>query len=102
MNCFSGIGVPFSSGERLGLLQRGSAHPAATDDRRCQSDFTPEQRHVLELAFNSTIRKLDLVDRDDPVCEIAAQRMINIYKRGVTDAVALTEITIREIVLPKE
>jgi hypothetical protein len=66
-----------------------------------QGKFTPEQRHTLELAFRATIRKLDLVDRDDPVCHIVAKRMIDIHKRGVTDAVALSEITIREIGLPK-
>ncbi len=59
--------------------------------------FTPEQRHVLELAFNNALRKLDLVDRNDPICELVAQRMIDVHNRGVTDAVALTEVTIREI-----
>ncbi len=66
-----------------------------------QSDFTPEQRHIIQLAFNNTIRKLDLVDRGDPICEIIARRVINAYKRGVTDAVALSEITIREIAAMK-
>lgn len=66
------------------------------------SDFAPEQRHVLELAFNSTLRRLNLVDRNDPVCEIVARRLINVHKRGVTDAVALTEVTIREIGLPND
>ena len=59
--------------------------------------LTPEQRHVLELAFNSTLRKLDLVDRDDPICGLVAERIMDIHRRGVMDAVALTEITIREI-----
>jgi hypothetical protein len=61
------------------------------------SKLTPEQRHVIELAFNSTLRKLGLVERNDPLCALIARKMIDIYKRGVTDAVALTEITVREI-----
>jgi hypothetical protein len=59
--------------------------------------ITPEQRHVIELAFASTLRKLHLMDRNDPICEIVAARMIDIHNRGVTNAVALTELTIREI-----
>ncbi|MDT4737067.1 hypothetical protein [Bradyrhizobium sp. WYCCWR 12699] len=63
-------------------------------------DLTPEQKHVLELAFNHALRKLDLVDRDDPICDLIAKRMIDISMRGVTDAVALAEITVREIKQP--
>ena len=63
--------------------------------------LSPDERHVLLLAFNSALRKLELVDRDDPICALVAQRMIDIHKRGVTDAVALCEITIREIGPPE-
>jgi hypothetical protein len=63
--------------------------------------LSPDERHVLSLAFNSALRKLELVDRDDPICAIIAQRMIDIHKRGVRDAVALCEITIREIGVPR-
>jgi hypothetical protein len=37
------------------------------------SSLTPEQRHVLSLAFEAALRKLNLVDRDDRLCEIVAQ-----------------------------
>ncbi|MHC2334240.1 hypothetical protein [Bradyrhizobium sp. USDA 4454] len=56
-----------------------------------------EQRHVIELAFNSTLRRLNLVDRSDPLCDLVDKTMIKVYERGVTNAVALAEITIREI-----
>ncbi|MCA1375929.1 MULTISPECIES: hypothetical protein [Bradyrhizobium] len=65
-------------------------------------DLTREQEHVLELAFNHALRKLDLVDRSDPICDLLAKRMIDIHMRGVTDAVALAEITVREIRAPKQ
>lgn len=38
------------------------------------SDFTPEQRRVCEMAFNNT--KLSLVDRNDPLCEMIAHKII--------------------------
>lgn len=63
--------------------------------------LTAEARHVVQLAFSSALRKLDLVDRSDPICDLIAKKMIELHKRGVTDAVALTEVTMREIGAPK-
>ena len=65
------------------------------------NDFTPELAHVLELAFNATLRKLYLVDRNDPICVIVAQKVIDIHKRGVRDAVAISEMAARELRVPK-
>ena len=65
-------------------------------------DLTHEQEHILELAFNHALRKLDLVDRSDPLCDLVAKRMIDIHMSGVTDAVALAEMTVREIKLPRQ
>ena len=62
------------------------------------SYFTSEQRQVLELAFNSTLRKLNLVDRNDPICEMVARKIIEIGAAGVTNAVAISEIAFRELV----
>jgi hypothetical protein len=59
--------------------------------------FTPEQRHVLELAFKTTLRKLELVDRDDPVCEIVARKVIQIEATGVKNAIAISEIVVRQL-----
>ncbi|WP_439373952.1 hypothetical protein ACRQ5Q_31445 [Bradyrhizobium sp. PMVTL-01] len=60
-------------------------------------DLTPEQRHVLELAFRRTLRKLNLVDRNDPICEIVARKVIEVGATGVTNAVAISEIAFREL-----
>ena len=62
------------------------------------SNFTPEQRHVLELAFNAALRKLNLVDRNDPICEMVARKVIEIGATGVTNAVAISEIAFRQLV----
>ena len=66
------------------------------------NQLTPEQQHVLEVAFKHTIRKIGLVDRDDPICALVAQTMVALNRSGVTDAIALTELTLREISSPKE
>ncbi len=61
------------------------------------ADLTPEQRHVYELAFNATLRKLNLIDRSDPICEIVARRVIEIGSSGVTNALAISEIALKEL-----
>ena len=61
------------------------------------SNFTPEQRHVLELAFNNTLRKLNLVDRNDPICEFVARKVITIRESGTTNAIAIAEIATRQL-----
>jgi hypothetical protein len=64
--------------------------------------LSPEQHHVLELAFRHAIRKIGLVDRDDPICVLVAKKMVDLHRQGVTDAIALTELTIRQVSPPKE
>jgi hypothetical protein len=59
------------------------------------SELTPEQRHVLSLAFDDALRKLNLVDRNDPICEMVARKIIEI--NGVTDPIAITEIAVRQL-----
>src|SRR5579863_9508923 len=67
------------------------------------SKFTPEQRHVIELAFKSALRNLDLVDRNDPICEIVAHKIIKVAENGVViDAVAIAQMVIRELCVPKD
>jgi hypothetical protein len=65
-------------------------------------DYTPEQRQVLELAFNNTLRKLGLVDRSDPICEIVAHTIIKIAENGMPNAADLGEIAIKELGFPDE
>ncbi|MDA9441293.1 hypothetical protein XH98_19785 [Bradyrhizobium sp. CCBAU 51745] len=60
-------------------------------------DVTPEQRHVIELAFKSTLRNLNLIDRSDPVCEIVARKVIEIGTNGVSNAVAISEIAYKQL-----
>jgi hypothetical protein len=60
-----------------------------------EGSFTSEQRNVLVLAFNQTLRKLSLVDRSDPICEVVAHEIIDINASGVTNAVAISEIAFR-------
>jgi hypothetical protein len=61
------------------------------------SKLTPEEQEALKAAFVQTLRKLHLVDRNDPVCEIVAHKIVEINKRGALDPNAICEIAVREL-----
>ena len=61
------------------------------------SRLTAEEQSVLKLAFGRALRKLYLVDRDDPVCDIVARKVIEIGATGVTSPIAISEIVVRQL-----
>jgi hypothetical protein len=62
-----------------------------------ETNLTPERRHVLQLAFDNTLRKLDLVDRNDPICDIVARKVIELGANSNTNAIAISEIAYRQL-----
>jgi hypothetical protein len=62
-----------------------------------EGHFTPQQQDILVLAFNNALRKLHLVNRNDPICEIVARKVIEIEATGVTNAVTITEIAVKQL-----
>ena len=61
------------------------------------SNLAPEEQQALKQAFDRSLRKLHLVNRNDPVCEIVAHKIIEIGKRGARNPVAICEIAVREL-----
>ncbi len=47
-------------------------------------------------AYRKTLRALCLVDRDDPVCEIVARRIIEISATGIGDPGQISRVAIEE------
>jgi len=45
----------------------------------------PEQVERLNRAYSFALRRLSLVDRNDPVCEIVARKVIEIDAAGIRD-----------------
>jgi len=58
---------------------------------------TPEEQAALNAAFVRVLRKLQLVDRNDPVCDIVARKTVEIGKRGSHDPVAICEMVMRKL-----
>jgi hypothetical protein len=60
------------------------------------SEFEPEQIAVMTRAFDMALRALHLVDRDDPICEIVARKIIQIGS-GVTDPVEIAKMAVVQL-----
>ena len=64
------------------------------------SPLEPEQIRSLVAAYERTLRKIGLVDRDDPITEMIARKIVEIAQTGVQDPVQLSAKTIKEIGIP--
>jgi hypothetical protein len=60
------------------------------------SSLQPEEISRLVAAYEQALRALDLVDRNDPVAEIVAKKIIEIGKRG-GDAVEIAKLAVNEL-----
>jgi hypothetical protein len=61
------------------------------------SSLGPEEIAVLTDAYERTLRKLSLVDRNDPVAEMVARKIIELGQRGVREAAHLVELAVKEL-----
>ena len=53
--------------------------------------FGPDDIQVLVTAFEEALRELRLVDRTDPVAQLAAKRIIELAQQGERDPIRLRE-----------
>ena len=61
------------------------------------SPFGPDEIAVLADAYERTLRKLNLVDRNDPITEMVARKVIELGQRGVREAQRLSELAVKEL-----
>jgi hypothetical protein len=57
----------------------------------------PEEIKVLTDAYERTLQKLSLVDRNDPITEIIAKKIIELGQRGVREAKQLSDLAAKEL-----
>jgi hypothetical protein len=62
------------------------------------SNLGPAQQEILNLAFIRALRLLHLVDRNDPICEIVARKIMEIGAAGARDPVVISEIAVRKLI----
>jgi hypothetical protein len=60
----------------------------------------PEEIRRLTTAYEQALRGLGLVDRDDPLSEIVAKKVIKIAQGGVRDPADIAALAIMELRAP--
>ena len=61
------------------------------------SPLGPEEISVLTDAYERTLKALSLVDRNDPLTEMIAKKIIELAQRGVREAKQLSALAIKEL-----
>ena len=64
------------------------------------SAFGPEDIEQLSTAYEDALRTLELPDRDDPITQIIAQRIIEAAKTGVRDPAKLCNLAVKDLRMP--
>jgi hypothetical protein len=60
----------------------------------------PEDVERLNRAFTFTLRSLSLVDREDPICEIVARKVIAIDAAGTHDPQEIAQLATKQLGIP--
>ncbi|MCC8941671.1 hypothetical protein H8A99_35905 [Bradyrhizobium sp. Arg68] len=66
-----------------------------------QGKINPDEVERLNHAFTFTLKRLHLVDRDDPICEIVARKVIEIDRAGTHDPQEIAVQVAKEFGIPK-
>jgi hypothetical protein len=65
------------------------------------ANLSTEEVERLNRAFTMTLKRLYLVDRNDPVCEIVAQKIIQIHKAGTLDPGEIAKVAANDLGVSK-
>ena len=60
----------------------------------------PEEVERLNRAYSFTLRRLSFADRDDPVCEIVARKVVEIDAAGTHDPEEIASLAVTRLGLP--
>ncbi|MDQ1390985.1 MAG: hypothetical protein QOF56_4439 [Acidobacteriaceae bacterium] len=60
----------------------------------------PDDIRRLKKAYNRALRSLSLVDRNDPLTELIAKKIVEIRKAGVTDPNEIYKMAIKALGIP--
>jgi hypothetical protein len=64
------------------------------------SAFGPEDIRLLATAYESALRALKLNDRDDPITQLVAKRIIEAVQTGLRDPDSLCATAIKDLSIP--
>ena len=75
----------------------GNADQSAVQGRQDQAG---EEVERLNRAYTFTLKSLSLVDRNDPVCEIVARKIIEIDAAGTYDPKEIARLAVKRLGVP--
>jgi hypothetical protein len=61
------------------------------------SAFQPEEITSMTAAYEDALRVLQLADRQDPITELVAKKIIEVAELGETDPVRIRELALKEL-----
>ena len=62
--------------------------------------FEPEDIERLVTAYELTLVALRLKDRDDPITQLVAEKIIAIGRLGIEDPAEISQLALKELGLP--
>lgn len=64
------------------------------------SSFGPDEIRVLNDAYEDALRALYLIDRNDPLTEIVARKIVQVVQSGTRDPRQIAGMAIKSLGLP--
>jgi hypothetical protein len=61
------------------------------------SSFSPEELSKLGAAYERVLETLGLADRNDPMTELVARKVLAIHQTGVCDPVRLSQLAVEDL-----
>ncbi|MBV8918289.1 hypothetical protein [Bradyrhizobium sp.] len=61
------------------------------------SNFSAAEIEILNRAFDRALKTLGLVDRNDPITEIVAAKIIAAGERGLRDPKEISDVALKEL-----
>ena len=65
-----------------------------------EGEIKPEEVDRLNRAFTFALKSLHLVDRNDPVCDIVARKVIEIDAAGTHEPKEIAKIAAKQLGIP--
>jgi hypothetical protein len=62
----------------------------------------PEDVERLNRAFTYALQRLHLVDRNDPICDIVARKVVEIDRAGTRDPEEISELAAKQLGMPEQ
>jgi hypothetical protein len=59
--------------------------------------FSPEHCEAMAAAFEALLQELSLNDREDPLCELIAKKIIELGQQGVRNPQLLRQFAMRDL-----